>query len=342
MILCNTKTLNAPLTGVQRYVQEILRHAPANAITTIRPGTWCKGPLGHFWEQAALPLRALGKTLFSPANTGPLLVSKQMVTLHDLATFDTPEDFSANFRAYYTWLLPKLLPRVAHVITVSEFTRQCAIDRFGLNPGKITAIPLGVNHQHFYPRSAAEIATTRQNYGIAAPYVLALSSLSPRKNLPRLLQAWQQALPQLPANLELLLAGGAGAANVLKSTNLAQLPARTRLLGRIEDAQLPALLSGAEAFVFPSLYEGFGLPPLEAMACGAPCLVTNAASVPEVVGAAALTFSPHNVAEMAEMLVKIATQPALARQLKAQGLAQAQAFQWQKTANKTLEILRNI
>jgi glycosyltransferase involved in cell wall biosynthesis len=346
MILCNVRVLNAPLTGIQRYTQELLSRLPN--VEVYKPADWVKGPIGHVWEQTVLPAHILRssanrkKILWSPSNTGPIAIKNQVVTLHDLATFDAPEGFSTAFRASYAFVLPRLLPRVRAVITVSEFTRQRAIEQFGLNPDRVHAIPLGVDHSRFTPSSSAAIESVKTDLGIPGRYILFLGALSGRKNVARLFQAWQIAQSRLDDDIELAIAGGIGSSHIFDGTILPVLPPRTRLVGRVSDAQLPALLSGASLFAFPSLYEGFGLPPLEAMACGTPVLVSNITSLPEVVGAAARQVNPLSVEDIAEGLVEVLSNDSQLKALSQAGLKQAQSFNWDNTAAKTLEVFENI
>lgn len=336
-VVCNARVLNAPLTGIQRYTQELLSRLPE--IETVRPKSRLPGIVGHSWEQGILPLKTKGKTLWSPSNTGPICVKNQIVTVHDLATFDTPEGFSSSFRAAYSFILPRLLPRVRAIITVSDFSRQCIIERFGLPAEKIFVTPLGVEHERFKPRSETEIDAVKQKLQIESRYVLFLGALSARKNVAGLIKAWNMAQKELPDDMELLIAGGAGASHVFDGTTLPQLPEGARLLPRIEDSDLPALLSGATLFAFPSNYEGFGLPALEAMACGTPVLTSNITSLPEVVGDTAYTVNPHNTDDIAQGLVTLLNNDVLCSSLAGSGKARAKQFTWEKTAALTRNIL---
>jgi glycosyltransferase involved in cell wall biosynthesis len=335
MTLCNIRTLRAPLSGVQRYVSEMLRQLPE--VTQLTPPAWARGPAGHLWEQTLPPRKQL---LWSPANTGPLAWRAQVVTVHDLGPFDCPEAFSPAFRAWYVWLWPRLLPRVKGVITVSQFSKRRLIEHFGLPPGRIHVTPLGVDHQHFYPRPKTEIAALRRRLNLPGPFILFTGQFSARKNLAGLLAAWRQSQTAVDKSIQLVLAGGAGAGHVFGGTGLPDLPPRTRLLGRVADADLPTLMSAASLFVFPSHYEGFGLPPLEAMACGTPCLTSNAAALPEVVGEAALTVSSTDTPALATTLTHMMNDTATRTALRRQGLARAAGFPWQRTAALTAGVLK--
>ncbi|MEO8668811.1 MAG: glycosyltransferase family 1 protein [Bauldia sp.] len=337
MIVANTRILHAPLTGVQRYASELLARLPL--VCSVSPAGWVKSAAGHFWEQTVLPLKVNGDLLWSPAGAGPLSVKRQVVTVHDLATIDCPEDYAPAYRSYYRWLLPRLLPRVAAILTVSEFSRQRIVETFAIPEKRVHAVPNGIDHEHFYPRPLPEIATLRQRLDLPARYILYLGTISVRKNLACLLDAWQIAQREVEEDISLVIAGAGGASRVFGATTLPDLPPRTLRIGRVPGNDLPALLSGATAFVFPSLYEGFGLPPLEAMACGTPTIVSNASSLPEVVGDAALLFSPRKKDELAERLAELLNSTTLQELYRQRGLRRAGAFQWDAAAGRTWDVL---
>jgi len=336
-VLCNTRILGSELTGVQRYLSEILKRAPG--VDTLTAPSWARGPAGHAWEQMVLPTHLRGRQLlWSPSNVGPIAVRRQVVTLHDLATIEFPEGFSTGFRAFYAWLLPRLLPRVDAVITVSHYTRARALDRFGLDPDRVRAIPLGVDHSRFGPKPTYEIEAFRERAKLPARYILFLGSLSTRKNIEGLLAAWRIAQSRISEDVQLVIAGGAGQSQ-FKGNGVTELPPRTLLAGRISDRDLPLLLGAATLFAFPSLYEGFGLPPLEAMACGTPALVGNATSLPEVAGDAAILVDPRDPESIAEALT-IVDRPSDLKELSRRGRARALEFNWQASASRTLEVFK--
>jgi glycosyltransferase involved in cell wall biosynthesis len=176
----------------------------------------------------------------------------------------------------------------------------------------------------------------RRKLALPDNFAVFVGALSARKNIVRLLEAWHQCQQ---AGFHLIIAGGGGPNHVLAGTNAPALPPNARLLGRIDDADLPTLLTAAGVFVYPSLYEGFGLPPLEAMACGTPCLVANGTALPETTAGAALAVDPVDVADIARGLSKILGDAALRQQLRAKGLEHAAGFTWDKTAAKTYRVL---
>jgi glycosyltransferase involved in cell wall biosynthesis len=336
MIVCNIRVLRAPLTGVQRYTLELLKRKPDTVRTVEAPEAMKGSFLGHVWEQAVLPFEARGHLLWSPASTGPICVKNQVVTVHDIAPIDCPEGYSPCFRRWYGRQWRLLLPRVRGIISVSEFTKRRLIETFGLAADTIHVTPLGVDHDRFFPQPPDRVEALRRKLSLPENIAVFVGALSARKNIVRLLEAWSQCRQ---SGFELVIAGGGGPNHVLAGTNAPALPPNARLLGRIDDAELPTLLTAAGAFVYPSLYEGFGLPPLEAMACGTPCLVADGTAIPEVTGDAALRVDPLDVADIARGLTRLLGDAALRQELRAKGLAHAARYTWDKTAAKTYEVL---
>ena len=338
MIVVNTKVLASHTTGVQRYLLELLARMPG--LRWVAPATALAGIRGHAWEQLRLPAFCKGKLLWSPSNTGPLAVRNQVVTIHDVVPLDHPEWLNRRFAAWYCFLIPRLARRVRHVIVVSDFTRQRLIAHSGISADRISVIHCGVDAR-FSPQTPVAIAAARAALQLpAGRYVLSVGSLEPRKNLGRLLSAWQRLLPELPPDIWLVLAGAKGKSLVFADVpELTRLPARVHLTGHVPDDRLPALYAGAEAFVYPSVYEGFGLPPLEAMACGTPVIVGNRASLPEVVGDAGMMMDPYDVESIAAALMRLLTLADAGNVLGARGRERAACFSWQATADQTLAVL---
>jgi glycosyltransferase involved in cell wall biosynthesis len=337
-VVVNTRVLTAPLTGVQRYTLELLGRF-GDKVQAVAPKKDLSGIHGHLWEQLMLPYYSKGKLLFSPANTGPLSVARQVVTVHDVAFIDRPEGFNPKFRALYRFLVPRLAQRVRAVITASTFTRERLIEWAKIPPSHVHVIPLGVD-RHFSQQQLDSIEKLRSTLGIPSPYyILSLGSIEPRKNLPRLLAAWERIQRELPQEVWLVVAGGKGKSSVFNDVEIQRLPPRVHLTGRVADEFLPALYSGALAFVYPSLYEGFGLPPLEAMACGTPVLTSNVTSLPEVVGDAGLLVDPYNVEAIAHGIRRLVEDSALREELRKKGLERAKQFTWERTAELTWAVL---
>ncbi|HYW03741.1 MAG TPA: glycosyltransferase family 1 protein [Gammaproteobacteria bacterium] len=340
-IAVNARILERPLSGVQRYLTELLARF-GDRLGSIRPAR----PLGsmgaHAWEQLVLPRRTRGALLWSPSNTGPLSVTRQVVTLHDVVPLEHPEWLNARFAAWYRFVTPRLARRVRGVIAISEFTRERLVTLTGVAPERVRVIPNGVDRR-FFSTTPEQIERARAALALpASRYVLSLGSLEPRKNLGRLLRAWDAVQQDLPDDVWLVIAGAPGRSQVFRSIDLQEAPARVHLAGRVADELLPGLYAGAMAFAYPSLYEGFGLPPLEAMASGTPVLTGDRTALPEVVGDAGLLVDPEDVEAIGDGLVRLVLQPDLREDLAGRGLQRARRFSWEMTARETLQFLEAV
>lgn len=340
-MLINSRILQAPLTGVQRYLNEVLNAWPGALPQAIAPPAYAsRGFKAHAWEQAVLPLRARGQLLWSPVHSGPLLYGRQVVTVHDVVPLDHPEWLNPTFARWYRFMLPRLIRNARHVIAISEFTRQRIVATTGVSESNISVIANGVG-AGFKLVSSAEQIWMREQLNLAdRPYVLSVGSKEPRKNLVRLFKAWHRALPHLPDDLHLVVAGAPGDARVFADHDLETLPARVITLDRVDDEWMPALYSASVFFVYLSLYEGFGLPPLEAMACATPVLVSEIDVMNEVVGDAAVKVSPFDVDAISAGLRQMANDSDLRQGLRDLALVQSGAFCWVKTAEQTRQLLR--
>ncbi len=338
-IALNARFYSHVPTGMQRYGLEMARRFGAD-LDIVRPGRPLRGAEGHLWEQLYLPTASRGRLLWSPNNTGPLAVAHQVCTVHDIIPIDRPEWFSPQFSAWYQWLLPRLVRRVQHIIAVSEFTKQRLIDRLAVDSRKITVVWNGVDAD-FIPQPADVVEELRRALGIQSPrYLLATGSRDPRKNLVRLLEVWRRILPHMPDDLELVLMGREESSAVFSTAKTSDIPPRVRFAGYVKQEQLPALYSGALALVYPSLYEGFGLPALEAMACGTPVVTSATTSLPEVVGAAAVLVDPENTDAIAEAVQRVVESADLRRQLREAGLARVAEVTWDRSAQQTRQVLQ--
>ena len=335
-IAVNTRTLAHPVTGVQRYVLELLaRMGPR--LDRLQPPVPRLGVRGHWWEQRTLPKLLDGRLLWSPSNTGPLGVSHQVVTLHDVVPLDHPEWLSRRFALWYRALIPRLARRVKAILAVSEFTKQRIIETCAVDPAKIHVVHHGVDPR-FSPQPTDRVAAVRRRLAVPdGPYVLTVGTLEPRKNLRRLLAAWRQ-VTSTHADAALVIAGGAGVSRIFRQLDVAQ-PPRVLLTDRVDDDDLPALYSGADVFAYVSEYEGFGLPPLEAMACGTPVVTANRTAMPEVVGDAAVTVDPFDVDAIAAGLSELMADADRRADLSARGCARSRAFTWESAAAKTWDVL---
>ena len=330
------------MTGVQRYAQEIVA-CMKGQVRLIAPRENGVGIAGHLWEQAMLPwLLRDREVLWSPCNTGPLAVRRHVVTIHDTTPWDHPEWLNPNFARWYRWLIPKLARRARRIFADSQFSKERIVVNVGIPAERIVVVYPAAGKQ-FKARSTQEVAQTIMTLGLPSPhYLLSLCSLEPRKNLIRLLAAWERVLPELPQEVWLVLSGALGVRRVFGQISLDRIPPRVHLTGYVEEAKLPALYTGALGFAYVSLFEGFGLPPLEAMACGTPVLTSRFASLPEVVGEAAFYLDPTSSEEIAEGIRQFVDDSGLRQQLRQKGLERVTCFSWEKSAAQVLHVLAQV
>ena len=328
-VAVNARVVAFSMGGQQRVTAEILdRLGPVERIAPDRP---LGGAAGHAWEQIVLPWRARGKLLWSPSATGPLIKSDQVVTLHDVAFLDVPQFFSKNFAQAYQTLLPLLVKRAAKIVTVSRFSAERIAATLNIPQARIAIIGNGVSVQ-FRPYDAADIAATAQALNLPPRYLLLQATADRRKNLARALEAWTLALPKLPTDVHLVIAGNLARTHVFGEVGgLANVP-RMQSLGFVEEQHMGPLMAGADSFLFPSLYEGFGLPIIEAMACGTPVLTSDATATVEIAGDAALLVDPQSAQSIAQGIVAIASDEGLRQSLKEKGFARAKLYSWDQAA----------
>jgi glycosyltransferase involved in cell wall biosynthesis len=272
----------------------------------------------------------------------PLAPCPVVTTIHDLAFEHLPQTFNRRSWMQLRLTVRRTARRAAHVITVSEYSRQDICKTYGIATKRITVTPEAAP-SHFAPvTNEKELLAIRENYGINGDYLLSLCSIQPRKNLIRLIEAYsrlRQARPgiRLP---QLVLAGKRGwlDSETFHAAQRNALDGDIVMTGYVADKDLPALYSGATCFVYPSFFEGFGLPVLEAMQCGVPVIAGNRTSLPEVVGEAGILFDPFDEQRLAEAIASVIDNPAYAARLRCRGLERAKEFSWTKTARLTLEV----
>ncbi len=348
-------------SGTGRYVEELLR-----ALVTLDDApeltvAWPKDrPTGE-WADAVKLLRysrglrhrlGLDRDLFSisldvdvvhyPATIGPLWPAKNLVlTVHDCIPIRHPEWFRWERAFYYIWAGRRSVRNAEHIIADSTATAHDLHELMEIPPGRVTTVPLGVNDT-FCPQPQVAIDAVLTRYQLPERFFLYVGTLEPRKNLVGVVRAWDSIASDITEDL--VIAGRIGWKTKELDIAIATAQHRDRIHrpGFIDTADLPALICAARAFVWPSLYEGFGLPVLEAMACGTPVLTSNTTSLPEVAGDAALLVDPGDEDAIAEAMSKLSGDENLRQQLSNAGRKRAAAFTWHRCAEETLVVYRKI
>ncbi len=308
----------------------------------VGPGLLERPPARILWEQTALPRALAGvDVVHGLVNVLPLATrTPGVVTVHDLSFLRLPDHFPPLKRLYLAALCRWSVGRSAQVIAVGPQTAADLTTFFGVDPARLHTIPNGVDVR-FAPASVDQAAAFRQAKGLPPRYWLYVGTLEPRKNLPLLLDAFARRQRVASGDpIDLVLAGGRGWDDETIFTRVAELGLQNRVHfpGFVPDAELPDWYRAAEAFVYPSRFEGFGLPVLEAMACGTPVLCSAAPGVREAAGRAALQAPPGDVEAWAAALTLLADQPALRDELRRAGLEHARSFTWRATAERTIAV----
>ncbi len=327
-----------PLARNTRYELSPLAEEPNVRLV---PGA---APLFSAGEQWQIPhqLRTLGPSVIHlPYYLRPYaLPAPEVITAHDLIPLIHPEYFSLKERAIFRLAMGLDLSTARRVIAVSQATANDLQRHYRVSGARLVVIPEAADPA-FAPQPAEAIAAIRQRYHLPEGYVLYLGSNKPHKNLVRLVEAWQQAAARVtPAVLAIAGHWDARYPQAQERAAALGIEDRIRFVGPVAEEDLPAVYSGAQLFVFPSLYEGFGLPVLEALACGVPVVCANTSSLPEVAGDAALLVDPLYPPALTEAICRVLEDAALARDLRARGLAQARRYSWEHTARETLAVYR--
>lgn len=351
-LVINGRFLGRPATGVDRFAFETVRAIDAllgaqdpivagldvELVAPAHLGS-LQSPFNHipvrvagrgsgtYWEQLSLPFYANGSLLLNLCNSGPVVRRRQVTMLHDAAPVRVPESYSRAFTAWYRWMAPTMGRVARRVVTLSEFSRDELRDAYGIPASKIGVVRASGEHMLRVRRA--------QNHpcsGMTRPYVLAVGSLNQHKNFRLIVEA-AKLMPSAP--FDIVVVGGSdprvyGGGKVM-------LPLFVRHLGYVSDADLCALYRDAACFVFPSRYEGFGLPPVEAMALGCPVVASRLPSIVEACGDAVLYFSPDDPHELAEVLLQVTSDEALRKRMRKEGAARSAQLTWRATAVRLLE-----
>lgn len=293
--------------------------------------------LARLWHRAQLPINVEWITgqidlYHAPDFVLPPTRARSLLTVHDLSFARDPDSAAPTLRDYLNVVVPRSVKRATHIIAVSRATKNDLIDLYNTPQEKISVIYEGVDEK-FKPTVDK---TKSEKYKLGEqPYIFSVSTIHPRKNFKRLIQAFAQ----LPKDFELVIAGGKGWMYDDIFAEAEKFKGRVRFLGFVPDDDLPALYSGAAMFAYPSLYEGFGLPLLEAMACGTPTLASNVSCLPEVAGGAAVTVSPYDVDSIAEGLkLTLANRDELIKK----GFARASQFKWEAAARQLIDLYESL
>lgn len=347
--------------GIGRYTRE-LRRALKDAgwpITTLQAG-WSTSDADTVGLAGAgrLPvLLTLGQAeiawaakrrglqlVHDPTGTGPLALTRlpRVITIHDAIPYVYPRTSTALNRIIHRFWLPTIARRVDAVITVSAHAKSELVKHLRLDPESVTVVPEGVGPA-FRPLPQAQIESVLSRHEIQPPYLLYVGAIEARKNLARLLEAFALLLPEAP-DLTLVVAGAFKwkYGPVFETLQRLQLERKVRMTGYVDEADLPALLCGAKAFAFPSLHEGFGLPVLEAMACGTPVVTSATSALPELAGDAALLVDPLDVGSIARALHRIIDDDELREKLHGRGMQRARSFSWARTASATIRVYERV
>lgn len=346
----NGKFASQRMTGVQRVGYELaaafLRLCPegsaplvlmpsdANAEVSLPRAKTLRGSMaGNLWEQLALPFSTGGRTLLSLCNIGPLFARRQVLMIHDVAVYDLPENYSWKYRLWYRFAYSVLKSRVERIVTVSEFSKARIVERLRIPAERIAVVPNGVDHfDRIEPdaRVLGKLGLRRDGY------VLIVGNLSVGKNLARVLAAVEQLGERydwkfvVVGSCDLKVFNSSAKTNYEQSKSIVQ-------AGFVSDGELKSLYEHAGCFVFPSLYEGFGLPPLEAMSCGCPVVTSREASLPEVCGDAAVYCDAWSVDDIAAKIAEVMNDAALRDDLRQRGRERAKRFSWDNAARRLFD-----
>lgn len=313
--------------GIGRFARNVL---PSLRYAPIPLGGRPAAPLDSWRLSRALKNLTRGDLFFSPGYNAPLFCSSAFIfTIHDLSHVYCAENSNPLIRLYYSTVAKRACKRAAAVLTVSEFTRSQILEWSGVPSDKVINVSCGVEAT-YHPEG--------KSYGFPFPYLLCVSNRKPHKNEFRLIMAFAGAKV---SGMHLVFTGRPSS-GMMKCIEKQHVRDRVHFTGVVPEAELPPLYRGAEALVFPSLYEGFGLPVLEAMACGTPVVTANTTAMPEVAGDAALLVDPTSVQQIANSIERVVNDTSLRLRLRNKGLARAAQFSWSRTNDRVNEVLNSV
>lgn len=361
-IALNGLQLSKSNTGVQYYTERLFEELakvnnPVLEFHLLKPSDPFFKPEGNiheinisgrleriFFEQFILP-RYIGRhsyNLFhSTSYISPYFLNlPTILTVHDLLVYDYPALCQSESVVYFRLFLRHSIKKATHIITVSQKVKDDIIRIFNVCPDKINVTHLGINPIFKRVTEGAVLAQIRKKYVIPEKYILFVGNLEPKKNLERLISAFSQLKSAKKIRHKLVIVGKKGWKydRTLKLIDKLKINEEIILTGYVIEKDLPAIYSMADVFAFPSIYEGFGIPPLEAMACGVPVIVSNTGALPETTGGSCLQVNPYNVDEIAQGINQLITNDNLRQIVVQQGYNWVNKFSWEKTAKKTMEV----
>jgi glycosyltransferase involved in cell wall biosynthesis len=356
-VYINARFLTHSVSGVQRYAIELLKALDKSikskdidlgkiSVTLLSPKN-IKFELklenislklvgsfsGHLWEQIELPFYALDGILVNLCNTGPLISKSQVLTIHDMAEFSIPANFSFQFRTGYQLLHKLLSKRVKRIISVSLFSKNEILKYCHIEPSKISVIYESGDHMSDLEADDSII----QKYNLLEkPFILAVSTINPNKNFSSILKA-AEFLKDMDYNFVI-----AGRKSDIFNQSDNQSLSKAIYVGFVTDSELKALYNHAACFIFPSFYEGFGLPPLEAMSCGCPVIVSETTALPEICGNSALYCNPYSPEDIGIKLRELLSSKSLQNSLRQSGLECAKQYSWKTCAKETYKVITEL
>lgn len=339
-VLVNSRVLMLQSNGQKRVAEELMRRMPS-LTPTAPPRESSSGLSGHIWEQFQLPLKAGKNPLWSPSTSGPIMHRNQIVTMHDTAFIDVPQYFSKSFARWYSFLTASLARSARHIVTVSEFTRKRVMEAFGVEGQRVTAIHLGVTGA-FRLRNREDVAEVLSRYHIdKQPYIVGFLGTDPRKNTATLIEAWVQSA-SAKQGARLVLFGREENRSVFAKSDCPQeIQEGVIRLGSIDDDSLAAVYSGAHGFVFPSYYEGFGLPVVEAAHSGCRIVTSNVSSLPEVSPSDAILFAPSDTRAIADAIKHLFAVPD-SHEARDKRIAEMRKFSWDRAATQYSKLFAGV
>ncbi len=325
----NIRVLRGTYTGVQRYVERIM-HGLEDLLIPIRP--FASSPYtDHLWEQVVLPLRLRGRWLFSPSTTGPITYARQVVTVHDVYPLESSAHVHGLRRRWFRWVLPRLLPRVQHIIVVSRFARDRLLAQVpGVSPTRIAVVYHGVDLERFSP-GGTQVASRE-----AGVVLSVVSTLSPHKGVDRLRRFAARLYALSQGRLRLRVVGGLPGERLASGEGL-------EWVGYVPPDHLPALYREAFAFVYLSRYDSFGFPVLEALASGLPVVTSGVGGIPEIQGEVGYTLqTPQDPDRAVRWVLRLWENPDAWHRERKRSRRRAERFSWDKTLQQTRTVLERV